>query len=176
FVLADLGPGIGAGIPPERRQSYTQFIQSFGAVDGILLETASGRDDLISLLFIRKEADRVPVLFSLTYGRNTLGELATCVGRDAENKPREFSAERARNWNVDALGVNCGRAISMADTIEIVRRYRRVTDLPIFVRPNAGTPQRIDDRWVYPHTPEEMAARLPELLEAGVSMIVGACP
>ena len=63
----------------------------------------------------------------------------------------------------------------MDELIEIVRHYRRATDLPLFARPNAGTPARVDGRWVYPHTPEDLAARLPELLEAGVSMVGGCC-
>lgn len=50
-----------------------------------------------------------------------------------------------------------------------------MTDLPLFARPNAGTPSRLGDRWVYPHTPHAMAARLSELLEAGVRMIGGCC-
>jgi len=74
-----------------------------------------------------------------------------------------------------ALGVNCGRDIGMEDVIEIIRRYRNVTDLPLFARPNAGTPKRVGKRWVYPHTPAAMAARLPELLEAGVAMLGGCC-
>ena len=76
---------------------------------------------------------------------------------------------------VSALGVNCGRDIGMDDIIEIVRRYRQVTDLPLFARPNAGTPVCEGDRWVYPLTPAEMARRLPELLEAGISMVGGCC-
>jgi methionine synthase I (cobalamin-dependent) len=59
--------------------------------------------------------------------------------------------------------------------IEVVRRYRTVTDLPLFARPNAGTPARVGDHWVYPRAPAAMAARLPELLEVGVSMVGGCC-
>jgi methionine synthase I (cobalamin-dependent) len=87
----------------------------------------------------------------------------------------EWFANRARDWGLAALGVNCGRDIGMDEVIEIIRRYRRVTDLPLFARPNAGTPVRQGKRWVYPHTPERMAARLSELLEAGVCMVGGCC-
>src|SRR5262249_39104490 len=82
---------------------------------------------------------------------------------------------RARAYGVDALGVNCGRDIGMGEVIEIVRRYRAVTDLPLFARPNAGTPTREDGRLVYPPTPAQMAARLPELLEAGACLGGGCC-
>ena len=81
----------------------------------------------------------------------------------------------ARGYDIAALGVNCGRDIGMDETIEIVRRYRDHTDLPLFARPNAGTPKQKGKRWVYPQSPEMMAERLPELLEAGVSMVGGCC-
>ena len=63
----------------------------------------------------------------------------------------------------------------MDEVIEVIRRYREDTDLPLFARPNAGTPTRIDHRWVYPWTARDLAERLPELLEAGVSMVGGCC-
>ncbi len=60
----------------------------------------------------------------------------------------------------------------MDDLLEVVLAYRRVTELPLFVRPNAGTP---DAQGVYPHTPAEMATKLPTLLAAGVRMVGGCC-
>jgi methionine synthase I (cobalamin-dependent) len=80
-----------------------------------------------------------------------------------------------KQFGVAGIGVNCGRDIGMDEVIEITRRHRQVTDLPLFARPNAGTPTRVGERWAYPHTPEKMASRLPELLEAGVTMVGGCC-
>jgi methionine synthase I (cobalamin-dependent) len=114
---------------------------------------------------------KLPVLLSLTYRHEENGGgLLTFSGHSPE-----WFARRARDYGIAALGVNCGRDIGMGDIIAIVRRYRAVTDLPLFARPNAGTPTRDGNRWVYPLTPEAMAARLPELLEAGVSMVGGCC-
>ena len=111
-----------------------------------------------------------PLLLSLSFRRTPLGRLVTFSG----HAPETF-ARHAERHGVAALGVNCGRDIDMDDIIEVVRRYRAVTDLPLFARPNAGTPTKQGDRWIYPHTAEAMAARLPELLEAGVNMIGGCC-
>src|SRR5205814_3734550 len=113
----------------------------------------------------------LPVLVSATYYHDTAGKLKTYT----EHSP-EAIAQQARGIpGVAALGVNCGRDISMDDCAEIIRRYRSVTDLPLFARPNAGTPTQVEGQWVYPRTPEAMAAKLPELLEAGVSMVGGCC-
>src|SRR5439155_108011 len=84
-------------------------------------------------------------------------------------------SEQLESINRAALGVNCGREIGMSEIIQIVRRYRQVTDLPLFARPNAGTPERSAKRWLHPQTPADMAARLPELLETGLAMIGGCC-
>ena len=63
----------------------------------------------------------------------------------------------------------------MADMLAIARRYRAVCELPIFVRPNAGTPTWTEAGWVYPRTPQAMAAGAPALVEAGIAMIGGCC-
>jgi 5-methyltetrahydrofolate--homocysteine methyltransferase len=111
-----------------------------------------------------------PLLLSLTYRRDDAGRLVTL-----SSHPPEWFARRAAQWGLAALGVNCGRDIGLDEIIEIVRRYRNETDLPLFARPNAGTPRREGNRWVYPLTPRAFAERLPQLLEAGVAMVGGCC-
>jgi len=139
------------------------------APDAILLEACSSPRVRYALARLRSQSN-LPLLLSLTYLRDERGRLVTSSGHSPE-----WFAERARGFGADALGVNCGRDIGMGEVIEIVRRYRAVTDLPLFARPNAGTPIKKGKRWVYPHSSEAMATRLPELLEAGVSMVGGCC-
>src|SRR5262249_60163604 len=98
------------------------------------------------------------------------GRMDTIGGR-----PPEYFGKRAERWGVAALGVNCGRDMGMDEIIEVVRRYRRHTALPLLARPNAGTPKQKGKRWVYPGTPAAMAARLPELLDAGATLVGGCC-
>jgi methionine synthase I (cobalamin-dependent) len=71
--------------------------------------------------------------------------------------------------------VNCGREIDVDVVAEILRDYHEATDLPLFARPNAGTPSRQGDRWIYPRTPRQMAAGLTSLLKAGATMVGGCC-
>ena len=137
-------------------------------ISGILLETCS--TPRVRFAVGRVRWGGVPVLLSLTYLRGAKGRITTLSGHAPE-----WFARRATDWGVAALGVNCGRDIGMDEIIAIVRRYRQETDLPLFARPNAGTPTQRDGRWVYPHSAESMAARLPELIEAGATMIGGCC-
>jgi methionine synthase I (cobalamin-dependent) len=135
--------------------------------DAILLETC--RTPRVRLALRRLRESRVPLLFSLSFARDERGRL------QAGGHSPEWYARRARAYGAAALGANCGQDVGMAEVVEIIRRYRQETDLPLFTRPNAGTPVRRGGRWVYPVTPEEMAERLPELLAAGVSMVGGCC-
>jgi 5-methyltetrahydrofolate--homocysteine methyltransferase len=58
--------------------------------------------------------------------------------------------------------------------LKVVRAYRQATALPILVRPNAGS-DRVGDRWHYQLTPARFAERIPELVEAGATLIGGCC-
>lgn len=174
FVLGDIGPILA----PDGRTEFTDYealgrvLASLDRVDGLLLETHSSPRALsaVQYAFHRIAEVETPLLLSLSYHRPHGGQLVTFSG----HAPETF-ARHAERHGVAALGVNCGRDIGMDDIIEIIRRYRAETDLPLFARPNAGTPIKQGDRWIYPYTPEAMATRLPELLEAGVSMIGGCC-
>lgn len=46
---------------------------------------------------------------------------------------------------------------------------------PLWFKPNAGMPELIKGETVYNESPEEMAARIPELTDAGASIIGGCC-
>jgi 5-methyltetrahydrofolate--homocysteine methyltransferase len=169
FVLASIGPSS----QPLSPTHWAQLVRSLHAADGLLLETWSDLRGLTALQELRRaneELAALPVLCSLTYRRETSGELRTLEGLAPE-----AIAGLVRDSGIAALGVNCGRDLGMDEISAILRRYRRATDLPLFARPNAGTPARRGDCWVYPQTPAYMADRLPELLAAGLAMVGGCC-
>jgi methionine synthase I (cobalamin-dependent) len=171
YRLADLGPV--AGRFAEREFDALTLLNSAAdlpeSADGVLLETCSSPRVRLALRRLGRDLNR-PLLLSLSYRRDAAGRLTTFSGHAPE-----WFARRARDYGVAALGVNCGRDVGLDEILEIVRRYRGATDLPLFARPNAGTPRRVGNRWVYPLTPGAYAARLPELLEAGVVMVGGCC-
>jgi 5-methyltetrahydrofolate--homocysteine methyltransferase len=167
FVLASIGPFVD---PPDMtefadRRQLRSVLAALDGVDAFLFETCSSPRALAAVEYAFHEAPEtqgVPLLLSLAYRRGKGGRPETFSG----HAPETFARHAARH-GVAALGVNCGLDIDMTEIVEIVRRYRDVTDLPLFARPNAGTHGE--------RTPEEMAAQLPELLEAGVRMVGGCC-
>jgi methionine synthase I (cobalamin-dependent) len=172
YVIRTTGPicspETGAEFEHLKRLSCLKTIDPL--LDALLLETCSTPRVRWAVHRLALFPERWPVLLSLTFLRDAAGRLVTSSGHGPE-----WFAERAARWGAAALGVNCGRDIGMDDIIEIVRRYRAVTDLPLFARPNAGTPTRDGERWLYPLTPGAMAARLTELLDAGARMVGGCC-
>jgi 5-methyltetrahydrofolate--homocysteine methyltransferase len=171
FVLSDIGP-IEAASETEEMTRFDNVFASLSGADALLLDT---RPHALHALYAQraKEAHAnprgIPVLLSIAYRHHPTKGMAPFLPEP------ENVAKLAEFCGIDALGVNCGRDIGLDDVIEIIRRYRAVTRLPLFARPNAGAPTRGDKGWIYPETPEKMASRLPELLEAGVCMVGGCC-
>lgn len=183
FILGSIGP-ILVDVKDEEFDierywaALDRTVRSFWGVDALLFETWSD----CSMLWPGQSQVRdlnpyqLPILGSFAFRRGPVPKVAfldegiapeAVVGSIIER--RELFPELA------AFGVNCGKDIGMDEIIEITRRYRRVTELPLFARPNAGTPTRNGAKWVYPLTPEMMAERLPELLGAGATMVGGCC-
>ena len=120
------------------------MLRALDGADAILLETMD--DPLPIGLMIepaRQQHPKQPLLplASCTYHHASGTGLQTIAGLEPEDVAR-----RAAMLGFQAVGVNCGRDISMDDCVDIIRRYRSVTALPLFARPNAGTPTRADLR------------------------------
>jgi 5-methyltetrahydrofolate--homocysteine methyltransferase len=60
--------------------------------------------------------------------------------------------------------------------IEITRQMRgAVPDVPILIHANAGPPVVEEGRTVFKESPEFMASRVKELIEAGANIVGGCC-
>jgi methionine synthase I (cobalamin-dependent) len=129
FVLGSVGPC--------RREELAEIVAGLEGADGLLLETFSSPDALELAAFAHHrlpETESMPVLLSLSYLRRG-GELVTFSG----HAPETYARHAARH-GIAALGVNCGKGVTPEDCAAILRRYRRACDLPLFARPNAGSP------------------------------------
>jgi 5-methyltetrahydrofolate--homocysteine methyltransferase len=164
FVLADVGP-------IDNANDLRSTLHSLAGTDGVLLETFSSPEVLGLVESIRRwpETRGSPILLSLTFRRGDTG-METLSGHSPE-----WFAQRVADAGIDVLGVNCGREIDIADCAEILRRYRTATDLPLFARPNAGTPVSSGGHWTYPRTPRNFASGVKDLLAAGAAMLGGCC-
>jgi 5-methyltetrahydrofolate--homocysteine methyltransferase len=170
WVLADVGPC-------HLEEEFTKLQVLVNALalagpDAFLIETCSDPNTFFGVLKVLNYELRkpFPVLVSFTYRRDRESRVQTIGGLP----PRKMACWM-EDYSIPALGINCGNDIGLPQVLEVVEAYRGATPRPIFARPNAGTPKQVDERWVYPHSPQYMASWLPELLTAGVSMIGGCC-
>ena len=75
----------------------------------------------------------------------------------------EEAAKALGELGADVIGANCGSGV--ARYVSICRRLAGATDLPIWIKPNAGIPEIVAGRVVYRTTPEAFAAHLDALAE-----------
>lgn len=179
FVLGDIGPFGGLMEPygEVARQTVEAAFReqarglAAGGADAIIVETQTSLDELRIAIAAAREAGVPVVIGSLAFDR-MLDEpdVRTMMGVSPE-QAAEFLAEEG----ADIVALNCGTGVDMAMAAEVVRRYRAVTGLPVMAQPNAGNPELINFEVVYHETPEQMAAGVPALIDAGARIIGGCC-
>ena len=102
----------------------------------------------------------MPVLVSFSFAPNEEDKAAALVSL-------------AAHADVAALGVNCGREQSPADVASTLRVFRKSARVPLFARPNAGSPTFEDNRWVYRQAPNEWARQTMDVSD--LAMLGGCC-
>jgi 5-methyltetrahydrofolate--homocysteine methyltransferase len=178
YILGDIGPFGGLMQPygevPEAivRDAFNEQAQALvdAGVDAIIIETQTALEELALSIDAAKAAGAPCVIGSMAYDVTRDGAtFRTMMGVDPE-RAAQFMLERG----VDIIALNCGTGMDMTRACQAVARYKKVTDLPVMVQPNAGQPRLIAMKVVYDETPQEMVSGLVPLLEAGAD-IVGAC-
>lgn len=173
YVFASVGPTgsmlmMGDVTEQELTDAFTQQTQALaeGGADGIVIETMSDLDE-VKLAVAAAKATGLPVVASMTFdsGKN---KDRTMMGVTPEQAANELAVAGA-----DVIGANCGQGIE--NYVAICSRLHAASHLPIWIKPNAGLPEMIDNRAVYRTTPEVFASHAKDLIEAGASFIGGCC-
>ena len=175
LVFGSIGPTgellkpLGAVTEAELFNGFAEQAKALaaGEADGIVVETMLDLAEAKAALRAVKENTSLPVAVTMTF--NKAGQnYATLMGIRPEQ-----AAEELEKAGADIVGANCGAGIDLI--IEVARRMRRATSLPIWCKPNAGLPELVDGKTVYRESPEKMASRFRELVEAGATLIGGCC-
>lgn len=140
--------------------------QAEAGADGIIIETMIDIQEARIAAIAAKQTG-LPVIVSMVYDS---GENKDCTMMG--NTPEEVVAEISK-IGVDGIGANCGQGIEAF--LPICRRMRQATDLPLWIKPNAGLPEAVDDGVVFRTTAAEFVQHVPGLLQAGANFIGGCC-
>jgi 5-methyltetrahydrofolate--homocysteine methyltransferase len=139
-----------------------------GGADFFLVETMVDLREAAEAVKACLGEGGLPVILSVTFNQVPAG-FRTLTGAS----PRD-ACQALLKLGVSALGTNCSN--SMDAMVEVTRELRAESrHVPLSVMPNAGLPEMIEKKAVYPHTPEKMAGKLQALLEAGAGIVGGCC-
>jgi homocysteine S-methyltransferase len=174
FIAGDIGP-LGVRLAPfgrvqlpEAREAFARQIAALveAGSDLLILETITDLYEIVEAIqAARQVAGYIPVIASMTYTRDNrtlLGDPPTKVAR------------RLYDAGADAIGVNCSGGPNQI--LNILRMMRQaVPDALYSVMPNAGWPEQVEGRIMYPAAPEYFGQYAISFWQAGASIIGGCC-
>jgi 5-methyltetrahydrofolate--homocysteine methyltransferase len=175
WVVASIGPTgkiLVAGEVTED-ELYAAFKEQAlalakGGADALCIETMSAADEASLAIRAARENTNSEVICTFTFQRGAKG-YRTMMGLSPAQ-----AAQAAVQAGAQIIGPNCGNG--MAQMIEIVKEMRAAeTTTPILVHANAGLPKNVNGVDLFPESPQEMAARVQALVEAGASIVGGCC-
>lgn len=153
--------------PEQARQAFAEQIAALvqAGVDLIVLETHSDLHELREAILAAKEVGALPVIASVTFTRDD----RTLLG--------DTPAQAARLlWEAgaDVVGANCSGG--PAQLLRVIKAMRRaVPQTHYSVMPNAGWPEQVGGRIMYPATADYFGDHSQEFYQAGASIIGGCC-
>ncbi len=171
LVAANIGP-TGELMEPMGMTTFEQVLQGYreqvmglleGEPDFFLLETFMDVAEARAAVIAIKQCCDLPIVVGFTFeGARTL------TGASPQSIAILFEALGAA-----AVGCNCSGG---PDTlVDIITQMRRVSNLALFAKPNAGIPHMQGDQTVFDVQPDDFADAMPRLVRAGAAIIGGCC-
>jgi 5-methyltetrahydrofolate--homocysteine methyltransferase len=173
MVFASLGPTgkslfMGEVSSELIAQSYQEQAAALasGGADGLVVETMMDLQEAEFAVEAAKSTG-LPVVACMTFGRGKNKD-HTMMGVTVEEAVKSFS-----NLGVDVVGSNCGQGLEgMLKTCKVLKEQ---TDLPIWIKSNAGIPKYEAGETVYGTTAEQFVELAGSVVDAGVDFIGGCC-
>ncbi|MBC9784075.1 homocysteine S-methyltransferase family protein [Heliobacterium chlorum] len=133
-------------------------------VDYIIIETIIDIQEMRAALLAAKAVTDKPVICQLAFGSD---------GRTVTGTDPQTAAILLEAMGADIIGANC--SLGPAQLLPVVQAMAEATDRPISIQANAGMPELIHGKTVFPMQADEFASWAPKLAEAGASIIGGCC-
>ncbi len=144
-----------------------------GGAELLILETFGSVVELRQAVLAAREAGDLPVVAQLTFSEDGL----TLAGESPEMATRALAG-----LGIAVLGSNCSQGpAGIEDAVHrMATTLRQIApgsddDLMLSAQPNAGLPQRVENRFFYGATPSYFADYARRFAESGVRLIGGCC-
>lgn len=150
---------------------YNAFLEqaralAAGGAHGLVVETMADTAEAACAIRAARETG-LPVVACMAFDAGAEKD-RTMMGVTAPDAARALAEAGA-----DVVGANCG--VGMHEAIAVCRAMHEATDLPLWIKPNAGLPEVRDGETVYDTDAAGFAARAGELVEAGATFVGGCC-
>ncbi len=180
LVAASVGP-TGEFLPPMGEVTEAEMKAAFAAqiravlsagVRILCIETMTSVQEAVCAVQAAREVSAelsvsVDVMATMTFTETPNG-YRTFMGVDCRT-----AVEKLTEAGADVLGSNCGNGIEQM--VPIALEFSANTDKPILIQANAGLPKIEKGVTVFRQSPEHMARWIPQLVEAGASIVGGCC-
>ncbi len=179
FVAGDIGP-LGVRIAPygrvSREDARAAFAEQVSALAGagadlLVIETMTDLYEIREAVRAVHEVCDLPVVASVTFTRDD----RTLLGDDPAKVAHGLAEE-----GTDVIGVNCSGGPSQL--LRILRQMRQAVPFledggrqHFWVKPNAGWPEQVGGRIMYPAEAEYFGDYALAFCEAGASIVGGCC-
>ncbi len=174
LVAGDVGP-LGVRLAPFGRvlpeQAYEAFKEQISAlltagVDLIIIETITDLYEIREAIRACHDLDpNIPIIASMTYTRDD----RTLLG----DSPAKV-ARKIKEYGADIIGVNCSGGPSQILRV-LKQMHQAVPDGQFSAMPNAGWPEQMSGRIMYPASPDYFSEYALAFWEAGAKVIGGCC-
>lgn len=168
LVGLDIGP-IGRLLAPSGDLSFDEAYDIFKEVvtagfdaDLIVIETMTDLNETRAAVLAAKENSDKPIIVTMSFEEN----MRTFTGCSIS-----AMALTLEGLGADAIGFNC--SLGPDKLIPMVRELSSWTTLPIVVKPNAGLPDPLTNK--YDVSPEAFVVDILEMLPYGVKFVGGCC-
>ncbi len=173
LIAGDVGP-LGVRIAPygrvkpeAAREAFAEQIRALAesGVDLIVIETFSDLYEIKEAITAARQVCSLPVVASVTFTRDD----RTLLGDDPV-----LVARRLTEAGVDVIGVNCsGGPAQLLRLLKLMKQA--VPEANFWVKPNAGWPEQVGGRIMYPADAEYFGDYALSFREAGASVVGGCC-
>lgn len=173
LIAGDVGPlGVrlapfGRVQPDEARRAFRRQISALAEAGTslILIETMSDLYEIREAVAAAREVGDLPVVASMAFTRDD----RTLLGDSPEKV-----ALRLLDAGADVIGINCSGG--PAQLFRILRQMRQAAPAARYsVMPNAGWPEQVGGRIMYPANPDYFGEYALAFCEAGARLIGGCC-
>jgi homocysteine S-methyltransferase len=173
MIAGDVGP-LGVRIAPygrvkpeEARAAFAEQIKALAdsGVDVIVIETISDLYEIQEAIKAAKQSCDLPVVASITFTRDD----RTLLGDESAQV-----AQKIHEAGADVIGVNCSGGPSQL--LRIFKQMKQaVPNGKFWVKPNAGWPQQVGGRIMYPADADYFGDYAVSFRDAGASAVGGCC-